>query len=311
MWPTIRCCGPDGEALEVPAADHRLPRGRLGEAAVVARSPRRRGTAGWSSRRSRSARRRARARRRRRRGTPRGRACRARPGRRCRRRVPGALGEVADGQRPGRVRAAEERLDVAAGDVGEVLAPLVASAAGRRRRRRAAATSTAHPTRRRPRRPGPRGRCRPSRRSGRRPWGRRRRRRAASTARSRTAAGAARGTRRPRCCVTTRALGAPDQVVVGEAGRGGCGTALPGAERDRVQPALGVGQLDPLPRAQRPPPAPGPGGRRTRSRSSSAPCDGCVSDRGGGTSSCDESGCADRGRSWARSLDVGSGPGCG
>ena len=47
----------------------------------------------------------ARARRRRRRRTPRARACRARPGRRCRAaRPPGsALDEVADGERPGRV----------------------------------------------------------------------------------------------------------------------------------------------------------------------------------------------------------------
>ena len=161
------------------------------------------------------------------------------------------VGQVADRQLPRGVRAAEEALDVAAGDRREVLAPLdgvqraaVADRAQQRHGQRAGADAGLD------RRARP-GRCRPSRRSGRRPWGRPRRRRAASTARSRRAAGAARGTRCRRCCATTEPSGAPMQLVVAEVAavrveRGALG------ERDRVQPPARVGELDAVARTEGP-----------------------------------------------------------
>ena len=88
------------------------------------------------------------------------------------------------------------------------------------------------------------------RRSAPRPSGRRPRRRAASTARSRSAAAAARGTACPPVDVTTTPSGRADQLVVLE-------RALVGVERlarlqgERVEPALGVGQLHLVPRAER------------------------------------------------------------
>ena len=98
---------------------------------------------------------------------------------------------------------------LAAGDVGEVLASLVrrhqtvvADGPQQRHGQRAR-------TRRPPRPPGRRGRCPPCARPDRRPWGRRRRHRAASTARSRPAAGAARGRSRPPVVVIMVPSGPP------------------------------------------------------------------------------------------------------
>ena len=207
MWPTMRCCGRtarpsrcqprtiDSQArrLGVP----RRRRGRLGH-------PRQLGRGGDVAA---SARRRGPAPRRPRPGTPRARAC---PGRRGRRAALAGFRQVADGEPPGRVRAAEEGLDVAPGRCRR-------SPAGARRSARSPRVPD-RPQQRHRQRAGPdpgldhpraRGRCRPSRRSGRRPWGRPRRRRGASTARSRPAAGAARGTRSRRCCVTTVPSGRP------------------------------------------------------------------------------------------------------
>ena len=73
---------PDGQTLQVPAADHRLPGARLGEPAVLAQSPRPPGRAGSRWRRSRSGRRRAPAPGPPRPGSPTVRACRGRRGRR-------------------------------------------------------------------------------------------------------------------------------------------------------------------------------------------------------------------------------------
>ena len=111
------------------------------------------------------------------------------------------LGEVADGAaaRPGGSRRRARRRTAStlrAGDVGELLAPLVrrhpavrADRAQQRAGQRAGADAGLDHVR-------ARGRCRPSRRSGRRPWGRRPRRRAASRPRTRRAAAGRRGTRR-------------------------------------------------------------------------------------------------------------------
>ena len=142
--------------------------------------------------------------------------------------VSAQLGDVADVQRPGRARAAEERLDVAPGDRRRSPRAARTSAARPvRRRPPAAASRSARRSRRRPRAPWRRGRCRPSRRSARRPSGRSPGRRAAWTARSRTAAGAAPGRRCRRSEVTTLPSGSADQVVVRERRRGGCGTPCP------------------------------------------------------------------------------------
>ena len=119
-----RVAGPDGEALHVPVADQRLPRRGLGEAAVhadrldEARELGRRGDVGAEdpARTERV-----------------GGHLEALPGRQHVQHDPVALlarlrqelGQVADVERPRRVLAPEELGDVAAGHLGELLAPLV------------------------------------------------------------------------------------------------------------------------------------------------------------------------------------------
>ena len=98
----------DREALDVPVAHQRLPGLRLGEAAVRAERLDEPATAGWWSRRTRRRCRPGAARRPPRRGTPTG-ASMSRMTRSTRLARRGQrLGEVADGEPPGRVVAAEE-----------------------------------------------------------------------------------------------------------------------------------------------------------------------------------------------------------
>ncbi len=119
--PVVRA---DRQALEVPGADHRLERLRLGEPAVVAQvlgEPgqlgRRRHVRDEHAARGEGA------------GDgldvlPRGEHVQHDPVDRRRRQCDQHVGEVPEGQRPRRVRAAEEPLDVRAGDRREVLAAL-------------------------------------------------------------------------------------------------------------------------------------------------------------------------------------------
>ena len=187
------------------------------------------------------------------------------------------LDEVADGERPGRVGLAlgrtEELVDVAAGDVGELLAALVGRDPAARARPRAAASRSARRSRRRPRPRGRRGRCRPSPRSGRRPWGRPRPPRAASRPRTRVSSGRKTRYSPPAEEVTREPLLTADQVVVVEVAPVG-EEALAGLEADVVAAALLVGEPDPLPRAQRPPVHAGPGLGGTSGASALVPARG-------------------------------------
>ena len=192
--------GPDRQTLEVPAPDERLPGVRLGVAAVARGSPRPPGTAGSSWRRSRSARRRARWRRPPRRGTPRARACRGRRGRRCRPR-PRWAGPRPDRRRrparPGarrRRRRGRSRGRCRRSPRGARTTQLAVVADGPQQRH--AEGTGPHP--------GLDDAGAGEDVGHRDDLGRvlgvdRRRRRAASTSRSRPAAGGARGTRCPRC----------------------------------------------------------------------------------------------------------------
>ena len=121
---------PDRQPDRVPRPDQRLPGARLGERAVLAQRLDVAGTAASWWPRSRPARRRAPAPRPPSSAPPRAPACRARPGPPAR--PPGARpGRRAAAPRPGAARR-RSAPTLPAGDVGEVLAPLVAESPGRR-----------------------------------------------------------------------------------------------------------------------------------------------------------------------------------
>ena len=137
----------DREPLDVPVAHQRLPGLRLGEPAVRAQrldGPAELGGGGDVGADEAA---RGRAPRPPRRRTPTARACRGRPGRRA-----GSssqrLGEVADGELPGRVLAAEELVDVAARRRRRTPRGARTTTRGRAARRRAAASRSAHRSRR-------------------------------------------------------------------------------------------------------------------------------------------------------------------
>ena len=254
---------PDGEALDVPAAHHRLPGGRLGRSRRARAAPRRSGTAGSWWRRSSRPRRRATSasrdgvqalprrehveddavdvgrrsvvrRRGRRRSAARPGAGRRRTSRRCAR-------AISAKSAPALVRDQTCRCSPTARSRQQDSAPEPAPASTTRA-------------------PGKMSAMRDDLRGvlgvddG----------RAArhATARSRRAAAGSAGTRAA-AGPDDDALGAADQLVVARRSPGGCGTACR-PEGDGVDAALGVGQLDRVAGRQRPVPRFGHGAQSVR-----------------------------------------------